>query len=147
MHRFLADYYKGPVAVNDLGQTSYRYDLPVVDLWGLGDDKARRLQAANDQKAVLAMVTDHHVCLVLSYPGVVANAPADWRLVGEIRFASNSVTSDAHSELWFTAAGPACVDKIRQALIQYAPTTPPGDTLRIFPTPQPIPASDATNSQ
>ncbi len=38
MHRFATDFYKQPVAVNDLGWVSYKNDAFVLDLQGLGSE-------------------------------------------------------------------------------------------------------------
>jgi hypothetical protein len=44
MHRFATDFYKEPVAVNDVGWVSYNNDAFVLDLWGLGSEPVRRLK-------------------------------------------------------------------------------------------------------
>ena len=47
MHRFVADFYRKPVAVNDLGWVSYRRPagVRVLDLWGLASPEASRAAA------------------------------------------------------------------------------------------------------
>ena len=42
MHRFVRDFYRGPVAVNDLGLISFDNKRKVVDLYGLGSTEALR---------------------------------------------------------------------------------------------------------
>src|SRR5262249_29726849 len=49
MHRFVADFYRRPVGVNDIGWVSYRNPNYVLDLWGLGSETARRKRATADR--------------------------------------------------------------------------------------------------
>jgi hypothetical protein len=41
MARFVADYWRQPVAVNDLGLVAYRGGEYTLDLWGLASQEAR----------------------------------------------------------------------------------------------------------
>lgn len=46
MHRFATEFFPQTVAVNDLGLVSYGNENHVLDLWGLGSEKARKLAKA-----------------------------------------------------------------------------------------------------
>ena len=51
MHRFVVDYWKKPVAVNDLGWVSYRNPNYVLDIWGLGSEEVRKLRASGNMNS------------------------------------------------------------------------------------------------
>lgn len=54
--RFVRDYWRQPLAVNDLGMVAYRSGQPVLDLWGLASQEARKLRAANEGRWVGPLV-------------------------------------------------------------------------------------------
>jgi hypothetical protein len=61
MHRFVADFYREPVAVNDLGWVSYQNGAFVLDLTGLGSELVRRLRTAQAFGAAKrAEITAHY---------------------------------------------------------------------------------------
>jgi hypothetical protein len=80
MHRFLADYYRGTVAVNDLGWVSYRRPagVYVLDLWGLASPAASR-QAHKDADWLDTITRAHGAGLAMIYPDwFEEGAPDDW---------------------------------------------------------------------
>lgn len=61
MHRFSKDFFPHPVAINDLGYVSYNNDVSVLDLAGLGSEKARRMQRLEGRRtAVIDELTQTH---------------------------------------------------------------------------------------
>jgi hypothetical protein len=84
MGRFEADFYKGAVAVNDLGWVSYaRPDgVYVLDLWGLASPETAR-QAVKDADWLDAITSAHQVGLAMIYPDWFdEGAPDDWQPLG-----------------------------------------------------------------
>lgn len=61
MHRFSKDFFPHPVAINDLGYVSCNNDVSVLDLAGLGSEKARRMQRLEGRRtAVIDELTQAH---------------------------------------------------------------------------------------
>ena len=80
MHRFVADFYRGTVAVNDLGWVSYRRPagVSVLDLWGLASPEASR-QADKDADWLDTITRAHGASLAMIYPDwYPEGAPDDW---------------------------------------------------------------------
>jgi hypothetical protein len=85
MHRFVTEFYRQPVAVNDLGWVSYRNDLYVVDLEGLASDWARvQRQQAQGTEWMDALMKKHGARLVMIYDEVLPTHPTTWRRLGEL---------------------------------------------------------------
>lgn len=84
MHRFATEFYRGNVAVNDLGLVSYRLGPGryVLDLGGLAS-----LDTASEPNKTAAWlqgtVVRHHVGLVMIYPGLLP-IPATWTKLGTV---------------------------------------------------------------
>jgi hypothetical protein len=81
MHRFEADFYRGNVAVNDLGWVSYRRPAGayVLDLWGLASPEASR-QVNKDADWLDTITREHGAGLAMIYPNWYAEgAPDDWQ--------------------------------------------------------------------
>jgi hypothetical protein len=94
MHRFVAEYYRGPVAVNDLGSVSYRRPagVYVLDLWGLGSPEAAR-QGVKDADWLDAITSAHNVGLAMIYPDWYdEGAPDDWTPLGTMCLAGEQVS-------------------------------------------------------
>jgi hypothetical protein len=83
MHRFVTDFYKEPVAVNDLGWVSYGNKAFVLDLEGLGSESVRRLRAAHafDAAQMSTMTSHYNVGLVMIYESWYPEIPSTWRRV------------------------------------------------------------------
>lgn len=80
MHRFVAEFYPRPVAVNDLGLVSYRRPAAVyvLDLWGLASPEASR-QALKDARWLEDITSAHKVGLAMIYPAwYPEGAPDEW---------------------------------------------------------------------
>ncbi len=80
MHRFVADFYRKPVAVNDLGWVSYRRPagVRVLDLWGLASPEASR-QPHKDAGWLDMMTETHGTGLAMIYPTwYEEGAPDEW---------------------------------------------------------------------
>jgi hypothetical protein len=84
MRRFALDFYKRPVAVNDLGLVSYGNDNYVLDLWGLGSEKVRRFRTSGNYglQQIRQLTEDYRVGLVMIYePWYAGRMPRSWRKV------------------------------------------------------------------
>ncbi len=80
MHRFVADFYRKSVAVNDLGWVSYRRppEVYVLDLWGLASPEASR-QPDKDADWLDTITRKYSAGLAIIYPDwYEEGAPDDW---------------------------------------------------------------------
>ncbi len=80
MHRFVADFYRKTVAVNDLGWVSYQRPagVYVLDLWGLASPEASRHLHKNVDW-LETITTAHHAGLAIVYPPwYEEGAPEEW---------------------------------------------------------------------
>jgi hypothetical protein len=126
MHRFLADFYHGPVAVNDLGWVSYRRpaEVRVLDLWGLASPEASR-QPDKDADWLDTMTTTHGTGLAMIYPDwYEEGAPDDWSPLATMCITSPR-TSVARPCMVFysTAVGDKAV--LTAEIAAFAHTLPP----------------------
>lgn len=131
MHRFVTEFWKGPVAVNDIGYVSYQNPRFVLDLWGLGSEEVRQLKQQNDglsPEVMAALVARHHVSLVMIYEEWFRALPAQWRRVAVLK---SGVVTGGSGRLSFFAAGDE--DGIRESLQRFASTLPSGVELEIKP--------------
>jgi hypothetical protein len=82
MHRFVADFYRKSVAVNDIGWVSYRRPpgVQVLDLWGLASPEASR-QPNKDAGWLDDVTAAHGTGLAMIYSEWYREgAPDDWYL-------------------------------------------------------------------
>ena len=126
MHYFVDDFYRGPVAVNDLGLASYHNPYPVLDLGGLGSEPARKMLAAHATAADYeAFVAAHGVHLIMVYQEwFVGSIPDTWQKVGTL-YLSHGAVSAAQSEVQFYVTDDATADKVRKELAAFHSTLPP----------------------
>jgi len=88
MHRFAMDYYRRPVAVNDLGWVSYRNPNYVLDLWGLGSEAARQARAAGEPGSAWMdrLAKARHVGMAMIYePWFAGQIPPTWSKLAVFR--------------------------------------------------------------
>ncbi len=117
MHRFVADCWRNPVAVNDLGWVSFRNDAYVLDLWGLGSERARKARQAAESGWMDALVKDKSVDVALIYADWFPDLPKGWTLVGMIVDGERQVTPYANAVQVY-ATRPEVVPAIRDCLRQ-----------------------------
>lgn len=87
MHRFITEHYQAPVAVNDLGWTSYHNPHYVLDLWGLGSSDARQMRKQEGNTDWLEnLVNEKGVELVMIYHHErwFPNVPSSWIKLAEL---------------------------------------------------------------
>ena len=93
MHRFVVDYYRKPVAVNDIGYVSYKNNKYVLDLWGLGSQKALSYRLNSDNpKWIEDIVNEKNVSLVIIYDDWFKNIPSKWIKIGELHLGKKKIT-------------------------------------------------------
>jgi hypothetical protein len=132
MHRFLADYYRKNVAVNDLGLTSYRRapGVYVLDVVGLASLEAA---SATDKGApwLENIVSRHRVGLAVLYPGWF-QIPASWIPVGTMCGAQTTQVVGGRCVVFY-ATSPGSEPEVRDDLLRFVPTLPSGVTFAFSP--------------
>jgi hypothetical protein len=127
MHRFIVEYWRAPMAVNDVGWTSYRNDQPVLDLFGLGSEAARLAQRSGDpdwtdrfvraQGVDAAMIYDEVVALGLSHP--------QWTRLARLQLVG-AFASAAFPSVSIYLVTDAAAPRLCRALADLEPTLPHG---------------------
>lgn len=148
MHRFAVDFWRKPVAVNDLGWVSYGNPSYVLDIVGLGSDAARvaREKARSGRRPVdlnplFATPTDdvawmerlvqqHHVEFAMIYTAWFPRQPSDWTEVATLKL-DRQIVAAGDRTVTFFATTSAAVPALEDALKRFAPTLPPGVTLTL----------------
>ena len=135
MHRFATDFFPHPVAVNDLGWVSYKNDMHVLDLWGLGSEKVRKMrvggglskgnvaQLADEAGSIFAMVYDEW------FAGKI---PADWCRIAVLT--TPIVTAD-NADVAFYLIRSDYGAKMQSALAEFATALPKISQLKRFECP------------
>ncbi len=130
MHRFATEFFPETVAVNDLGWVSYRNDTHVLDLWGLGSERARKLWQGGRiaPEALDRLVRSRGAAYAMLYPQWFARGfPGHWCPVAVLE---TSWASAAHPQVLFLATRADTEAPLRAAVRRFAPGLPPGARIR-----------------
>jgi len=92
MSRFAKEYYKKPVAVNDIGYVSYKNNEYVLDLFGLASLETLKSRLTNRDPYWMGKIANkHNVKLAMFYDSWYRNIPANWHKVGEMQLAKDNI--------------------------------------------------------
>jgi hypothetical protein len=136
MHRFSSEYYKGNVAVNDLGWVSYDAapGVYVLDLVGLASFET--LHQQHKDAAWLDEISQRHdVGLVMIYPHWFTDIPSSWKQVAILSEEPSHVgrfriyPGIGGNEVSFYATPRADVATLQRQLSAFQKTLPEGVTL------------------
>jgi hypothetical protein len=121
LHRFLTEFHREAVAVNDLGWASYRNDAYVLDLWGLGSEAARSAWASPDPAGAFeTLVRDRAVPLAAIYEPWLAGArPSGWVPIGSLDLRL-PLTVAGGQQITFFATEPARCEEMWRRLAAFA---------------------------
>lgn len=138
MRRFAVDYYRAPVAVNDLGWVGYRNPNYVLDLWGLGSEAARRARLSTHEPGWMdRLVQAHHVGIAMIYADWFGDAlPASWIPLALLEPAHAGVTTGGEIVTIY-ATSPEAVPDALAALQGFAATAGPAVRLTMLADTQP----------
>lgn len=126
MHRFVAEFWRQDVAVNDLGWVSYRIDpaIYVLDLYGLASNEVLR-QARKDAAWLRDVVGRRGIRLAIIYPWWFQGIPENWVPVGNLWLSGPRVSPNGDN-VTFYATDPAAAPELRDMLEAFARTLPEG---------------------
>jgi hypothetical protein len=130
MHRFARDFYRAPVAVNDLGYVAFRNPHYVLDLVGLGSDEVRRARMGGqfDAQWMEGAVRRHGIGVVMIYDDWFPTRPASWKPVARLKLGSRRVTP-AFATVTFYGTPMVPESAISNALDLFAVKLPAGVVL------------------
>jgi hypothetical protein len=129
MHRFVTEWWKKPLAVNDLGWVSFQNDAYILDLWGLASQEALEARMKrSDPSWMVEVARKRGVELAIVYENWVPARAIGWIKVGEMHLSRDRVTP-ANSEVTFFATSLASVEEIDRKLKDFKKTLPPGVVL------------------
>jgi hypothetical protein len=106
--RFVRDYYRRPVGVNDLGYVAWRSDSYVLDFVGLASLEAFRAQQLHpdDAGAWIGPLTDkHHVRFAAIYDAWFKNLPSSWVPCGWLHLGSKRITTSMDTVTFYALDG------------------------------------------
>lgn len=131
MHRFVQDYYREPVAINDLGWVAYENPYYVLDLWGLASLEALQARMTARNPAWMdELARKHNVKLAIIYDGWFRKKPPAWKAVGVMELGKTCITP-ADRYVTFYALDDASYREIRQKLLEFKDTLPAGVKLQV----------------
>ncbi len=132
MHRFVTDFWKDDVAVNDLGWVAYQNDHYVLDLWGLANKEALDMRKAGTPDMLAQLTAQHQIKLALIYEEwFKSEIPASWVKVASLHLPDEMrpmTPADAKVDVFATDQEYAA--KIIADLKAFEPSLPGGAYLR-----------------
>jgi hypothetical protein len=132
MHRFLVDFWRGPVGVNDIGWVTYRNPNYVLDLLGLGSEAAReaRTRGADGPGWMDRLVTAKKVGLVMVYDSwFEGQIPSHWRRLAVLQTRDHLIFKFNRVSIYGTT--PDAAVSARAALQAFAAQVDPGTLLTL----------------
>jgi hypothetical protein len=135
MSKFAEDFWKAPIAVNDLGHVAYRNPNYVLDLWGLASADAleARLRGSDPLWAdKLAVRYDVQVAMIYTR-WLGDNIPPNWIEVAQLRLNIPLATLGSNV-VGFYATRPAAVTPLVDALKAFEPELPDAASLKFLET-------------
>lgn len=124
MHRFVTEFWKGPVAINDLGWVSYRNPDYVLDLWGLGSARAHEAFVERDGAWVSEATARKHIAIAMIYKASFDDMiPSQWQELAVLRLGTPKVTPK-EDRVSFYLTDPAELSRATAALNEFAKTLP-----------------------
>lgn len=126
MHRFVTEFYKKPVAANDIGFISYRNPEYILDLWGLASSKALSSRhLANGENWMKDLVQSKSIGLAIIYDNLFPSVPDSWHKLGILQLGKRRVTP-ARDRVAFYVTRKDSSQEIRTLLKQFVLTLPEG---------------------
>ena len=127
MHRFVADFMHGNVAVNDIGWMSmdtYGKNY-VLDVYGLANNEALRTPH-KDAAWLNKVTTQHDIVLVMVYAKWFPDLPPGWQQIGALRQKLRYKDAIGGDSVAFYATSAVAADHLRPELEQFRKTLPDG---------------------
>lgn len=131
MHRFVQDYYQGPVAINDLGWVAYENPHYVLDLWGLASLEALQARmTAKNPAWMTELAGKHHVKLAIIYDSWFRRRPPSWKAVAVMELGKTCITPGDRYVTFYALDDDSYIN-IRQKLLEFKDSLPSGVKLTV----------------
>jgi len=126
LHRFVTDFYRAPVATDQLGDVNFDNPYYVLDLSGLSTESVRQARAtARSAEWMDGFLADRGIDLAIVNSADTPSVPAGWSKVAELHVAAGR----AANRILFYSRRPEAAATIAAALAGFAATLPQGDRL------------------
>lgn len=137
MHRFLTQIHQAPVAINDLGLTTYRNPNYVLDLLGLGNEAARVALLKRAPGWMDTLVQEREIPLVMIYerPLFEPYIPQTWTKIATL-YRSRPSASPEIGKVAFFATSPEVLPELREKLAAFQAILPAEVRLKIHSVPE-----------
>ena len=123
LHRFVVEYLREPVAVNDLGEVSFHNPFRVVDLWGIGDQDNLHARLSGDPDWVDHQLDRSGVEVAIVYSGWFPSPfGGDWKHVGRLRTLRKGGAAELTVD--FYVATSEAEDRVRSAMSHFVASNP-----------------------
>ena len=130
MQRFLQDFHHEPIAVNDLGLTSYGNSHYVLDLWGLGKLEAFYARANREPENWMNQLAKaHNVRTAIIYDSWFPTVPSNWVRVATLHLSKLRLTP-AESQVSFYVLDQEALSPMYAALKAFQEGLPPNVELK-----------------
>ncbi|EKD82726.1 MAG: hypothetical protein ACD_39C01131G0001 [uncultured bacterium] len=128
MHRFAVEFYKKPVAANDIGYVSYLNPVYILDLMGLASSEALLLRVHSNQKNWMDnLAKAKNVELAMIYDDWFEHIPESWIKLGELKLRNASIKL-LRDKVAFYSLNADSAQEICSLLEEFAATLPAGAT-------------------
>jgi hypothetical protein len=136
MARFAREYYRKPVAVNDLGLVSFKNNSYVLDLWGLASKpvfivRMNERQGMDSGDWMNRFAGQNGVKFAMIYPDWFPRIPGNWERIAELRLGKLRISA-AESSVSFFSLDPSTKYSVIDQLKAFKSTLPPGVQLDIY---------------
>ncbi|HZP19577.1 MAG TPA: hypothetical protein VFB16_05155, partial [Bauldia sp.] len=132
MSRFVRDFYRAPVAVNDLGYVAWRNPNYVLDIAGLGSQEVRAIQSGASRETIDDLLRRHEIGLAMVYDDPDFGRQPAWTPVAYLRLGTPRVTP-YRSTVTFYRTPYGSPEKIAEALAAFAGAVLPGEIFERWP--------------
>jgi len=131
MHRFAVEFYKKPVAVNDIGLVGYENNNYVLDLWGLASRDALNARMSGAGVGWMSeLASKNNVKLAMIFDEWFPELPHDWKKVGVLRFQRPNVIVASKAVAFYEIGEPDPL--LQQSLLTFSSQLPAGVTFEFI---------------
>jgi len=134
LRKFVAEFYKKPVAVNDVGYISYNNDTYIFDLWGLTSSEVRKTRKQNTQDGewMQKLSQQHSAELAIIYDAWFPHRPLGWKKIAEMTLTRTPITAGSPI-VSFYAMNTETYRTTLPQLIEFEKTLPSRSMMKFFP--------------
>lgn len=128
MHRFATEYYKAPIAVNDLGWVKYRNENDVLDVIGFTSREVLgryRTRKGKSPQWMDEAARKYDVKMAMLYDEWFPVVPERWTRIGQLHLGKKKITP-AYSEVTFYALDRTTLRLAERLLREFETTLPRG---------------------